>query len=326
MTRRFAATVGIPPYDAGMLEVLGVGPEEEALYEELLRRPNATPRELGVAEAPLISLVDKGLARGPDERGAYAPIPPDHALRSRATQFEHQLDQARARIGALADVYAAAPRPVRDLPVEVVPGDEAIGRFRLLYTSARTELRVFETPPYAELDPEDLLPWQPEMDGLSRGVRTRVVYNRAAVEEQTQELLREPILAGEQARVIDEVPLRLMLVDEELAVLPARTGQPIDHGLLVVRDSALLDALSSLFELVWRQALPITMSPEPTGSDETLVALLAAGLGDQAVARHLGVGLRTVQRRIQELMHSLHAATRFQAGVAVGRTLGATPE
>jgi hypothetical protein len=115
----------------------------------------------------------------------------------------------------------------------------------------------------------------------------------------------------------------MLLVDDELAMLPTQTGRTLDQGLLLVRRGALLDALSNLFEAVWVTALPLTMTadPEPGGTDETLVALLAAGLGDQAVARHLGIGLRTVQRRIQELMQSLHVATRFQAGVAVGRAL-----
>lgn len=309
-----------------MLDVLGVGPAEEAVYDALLRRPKATPAELGVVEEVLTALSAKGMARGPDEYGAYTAIPPDLALRGLATQFEHRLDQARARIGTLADVYAAAPKPARgDTQVEVIPGDEAVDRFRLLTLSAKTEVRSFETPPYGAPGPEDLVPWPPEMEGLSRGVRMRVVYSRAAIEEQTQELLKEPILAGEEARVVDEVPLRLLLVDDELAMLPTHTGQTLDQGLLVVRRGALMDALSNLFEAVWVTALPLTMTAdaEPGGTDETLVALLAAGLGDQAVARHLGIGLRTVQRRIQELMQSLHVATRFQAGVAVGRALAA---
>ncbi|MDX2969313.1 hypothetical protein PWY87_07180 [Kribbella solani] len=39
---------------------------------------------------------------------------------------------------------------------------------------------------------------------------------------------------------------------------------------------------------------------------------------DQAIARQLGISLRTVGRRIQRVQNSLHAETRFQAGVAVG--------
>ena len=49
--------------------------------------------------------------------------------------------------------------------------------------------------------------------------------------------------------------------------------------------------------------------------DQQLLALLAAGLTDQAIARKLGVALRTVERRVRRLMDGLGARTRFQAGL-----------
>jgi len=58
---------------------------------------------------------------------------------------------------------------------------------------------------------------------------------------------------------------------------------------------------------------------ETTGPDEMtskLLALLASGVTDEAIARALGLGLRTVQRRISALMSDLNASTRFQAGMA----------
>ncbi|WP_162952712.1 response regulator transcription factor [Streptomyces hundungensis] len=49
--------------------------------------------------------------------------------------------------------------------------------------------------------------------------------------------------------------------------------------------------------------------------DREILRLMAAGLKDRAVARALGISERTVIRRIQELMTTLDATTRFQAGV-----------
>ncbi|WP_370070018.1 LuxR C-terminal-related transcriptional regulator [Streptacidiphilus sp. MAP5-3] len=43
--------------------------------------------------------------------------------------------------------------------------------------------------------------------------------------------------------------------------------------------------------------------------------MLAAGLTDQAISRHLGIHERTVRRKIAELTTKLHANSRFQAGV-----------
>nr|WP_243727306.1 LuxR C-terminal-related transcriptional regulator [Actinocrispum wychmicini] len=53
--------------------------------------------------------------------------------------------------------------------------------------------------------------------------------------------------------------------------------------------------------------------------DDRLLSLLAAGLKDEAIARQLGVSLRTVHRRTSELSESLGARTRFQAGMRAER-------
>ncbi|MFI6494765.1 hypothetical protein [Streptomyces sp. NPDC050564] len=53
-----------------------------------------------------------------------------------------------------------------------------------------------------------------------------------------------------------------------------------------------------------------------------LLHLLTSGLKDEAAARHLGLSLRTVRRRIAALMDRTGANTRFQAGYLLG--LGST--
>ncbi|MFB9390600.1 helix-turn-helix domain-containing protein [Streptomyces coeruleoprunus] len=56
----------------------------------------------------------------------------------------------------------------------------------------------------------------------------------------------------------------------------------------------------------------------PRGEEERrqreLLALLAAGLKDEAIARRLGVHVHTARRRISRLLDALDARTRFQAG------------
>jgi DNA-binding NarL/FixJ family response regulator len=55
------------------------------------------------------------------------------------------------------------------------------------------------------------------------------------------------------------------------------------------------------------------------GLDPQLMALLSAGLKDDAIARQLHVSSRTVGRRVADLMADLGARTRFQAGLFVQR-------
>ncbi|GAA3164340.1 hypothetical protein GCM10020001_106490 [Nonomuraea salmonea] len=64
--------------------------------------------------------------------------------------------------------------------------------------------------------------------------------------------------------------------------------------------------------------------------DPELFTLLAAGLKDEAVARQLGVSLRTVHRRVSELMELLGGAYPVPGGAAgrpprLGRPCLTTP-
>ena len=65
--------------------------------------------------------------------------------------------------------------------------------------------------------------------------------------------------------------------------------------------------------------LPSTQHPELSDSQRTLIALMASGLKDEAIAVEMGVGARTVRRKVQELYELLGVRTRFQAGVAANQ-------
>ncbi|HZE50859.1 MAG TPA: helix-turn-helix transcriptional regulator, partial [Jatrophihabitantaceae bacterium] len=91
---------------------------------------------------------------------------------------------------------------------------------------------------------------------------------------------------------------------------------------VIVHAPALLAALSTLFEGLWERALPMHMPATPVQAgrrasvdEHRLITLLLSGLTDEAIARQLALGYRTVQRHIAGLMSKLGAHTRFQAGV-----------
>lgn len=305
-----------------MLESLGIDAEQERLYEVVLTHPGRTAGELsgehGVEAAMLARLIDLRLVRVAD--GRYTAVPPELALQAMLDARQVELDRAAARVRDLERLHRATPDPQRRAPVEVVPGDQAPAYLTAIHNSTRVEVLALETPPYGkQILPADA---KPVATSIRRGVRHRIVYSRDAVDEQGLDTLRVTLSAGEQARVAGEVPLRLAIYDGKVATMPAVSGRPVTEGVLVVRPSSLLDALTHLFERVWATALPLALESPAEGDDDTddqlLVALLAAGMGDQAIARQLGISLRTVGRRVQRVQAGLNAATRFQAGVAVG--------
>ena len=120
--------------------------------------------------------------------------------------------------------------------------------------------------------------------------------------------VRQRIEAGERVRVMPEVPTRLAVLGTEAAVLPEWWGSPKGQR-LVVRQPALVRALRELFDLLWERAQVPPGSSEAAGVDgpRQLAALLARGLVDDQIARTLACSVRTVRRRVADLMAELGA-------------------
>jgi DNA-binding CsgD family transcriptional regulator len=121
--------------------------------------------------------------------------------------------------------------------------------------------------------------------------------------------------------------MKLLIVDRRIALVPLTSGE--EAAAIVVRPSGLLDALVTLFGMLWEKARPFGGSRQERKSldlsDEEwrLVGMLASGLKDETAARHLGLGVRTARRRIAAVMDRLGAVTRFQAGYLLGTRAGA---
>ncbi|MEU5869129.1 MULTISPECIES: helix-turn-helix transcriptional regulator [unclassified Nonomuraea] len=314
------------------LAAVGVDAEDELIYRALLHRPRATLPELAAHTGRTTVALRRACSRlealGLVSRMAgrpvrYVPTRPDVAVAALISRREEGL--AQARLAALA-LLAETPRTENLAPeelVEVVQGQAAVvQRFTQLQQTATEELLVLDRPPYAQ-DPSQQN--APEMERLAHGVLVRGIYDASALEIPGKlRLAQESAAAGEQARVSPEVPMKLAIADRRTAILPLSThASAHSDSAVIVHSSSLLDALVTLFEVLWRSALPLPLfdahSRPVDLPDPELFALLAAGLKDEAVARQLGVSLRTVHRRVSELMDRLGARTRFQAGLLAAR-------
>ena len=127
------------------------------------------------------------------------------------------------------------------------------------------------------------------------------------------------------------LPVKGVIVAGKRAFLPLSLT-PVDPVFAVVDATGLMEALTTAFEILWTRAIPLLPWDEdgvrpaadhPAGYvdpvDRKILSLLLAGLTDDAVARTLGLGTRTVQRRIRALMDQFGAQTRLQRGWAVSQ-------
>ncbi|MFF7729371.1 winged helix-turn-helix transcriptional regulator [Streptomyces sp. NPDC008001] len=126
-----------------------------------------------------------------------------------------------------------------------------------------------------------------------------------------------------------------MIADRAVALLPLtpRTtgltalGELPEPAALLVHRGPLLASLVNLFEDIWNEALPVRVCADaarrravdgppagPDALDLEVLSLLMGGLTDASVAKQLGLGLRTVQRRVKRLMELAGVTTRLQLG------------
>lgn len=205
----------------------------------------------------------------------------------------------------------ARSRPGED-QLEIVAGRQAIGaRVRHLLDTATEELLVLGHPFVAGVDGAG----GDRPEPLTRAVPIRRIQDSA----------EKPRTGAEQVRICEQLPTEFVIADRALALVPVTgEGAIVPDSVLVVRSPALLAALVRLFELLWQSSVPVSRYdvalPGEERADERLLLLLVAGLKDEAIARRLGVSLRTVHRRTSELLDRLGARTRFQAGVEAVRS------
>lgn len=310
------------------LQELGLSDIEERTYLATLDRAAPTLDELVEAcDAPhaqlssaLVTLQERGLlTRHAGSPNTYLAVRPDLAVGVLLRQREARLDEVREMLGALTERHRKALRGRHfDDLIELVHTREAIHqRWLQLQRSARHEIRVLDKPPYIDAgNPEE-----PEL--LVNGVQYRTVYDRTALDHDGKLTgMWEAAAAGEDGRIVAEVPIKLLIADRQVALAPLRQADDL-AGAVVVHPSALLDALGALFESVWQRALPLTGIHPGSRTHETpidryqrkLLQLMAGGCTDETAARLLGVSQRTVQRQIRTLMERFGVQTRFQLGL-----------
>lgn len=294
----------------------GDGATVEDAARSLLRRPD----ELLAEMKPLI---DQGTVRVVD--GVLRVAGPRQALADLLLHESRTLTEAASRLDQLVHALPAMPSEPRRstgaedwLDGEVVTGVSAPSILVPWIEQGPGDVRILRPDQW-------LLPSEPVMfaavaKALHQGRAVRTVYPVRALQEVPQVLMAR-LAAGEQVRVLPEVTTRLAIVGEDRAIFPDPPGVSNERR-IVMRHPAVVEMLTAYFDALWERAvaLPALRQGDTRHAGRRLLlAELAAGSRDEQIARTLGLSLRTVRRRIADVMIELGADTRFQAGVEAAR-------
>ncbi|WP_100448990.1 hypothetical protein [Glycomyces xiaoerkulensis] len=303
----------------------GLGADAERLYRLLLSKADASVSQLaseagmGLAQvrAALGELVDGGFATMiADSR--HRAVAPDVVLGGRLAE---QLSTVRAgyeSLRELLEIHRTGPgqggRDDRGRWEQVTGAVAIRSRLDQLRATAEESVRTFVKPPIIAAVPDG----ERHREMLERGVRCRLLFDREVLESSPEAAhLRQSIDWGDEVRFAGRLPLKLLIVDD-------RTTMIEDPGAgraraIITSNKSIVQLATTLFEQLWETSIPAPSAdrdeePDIDEDDALLLSLLIAGLTDQSIASKLGIGLRTVQRRVRDLMDQADVDTRIQLG------------
>jgi sugar-specific transcriptional regulator TrmB len=247
---------------------LGLTQYEARAYAALIRRDGSTPAEVakvaGVPRPRIYDVMDSLVAKGlvierPGRAAKFAAVRPAEAVGL-------LVEAHRARLGALeaeADAVAAVLTPayaegsVHGDPldyIEVIRSPDAIARrFTELLDSVEREVLSFTKSPFAvRIDENDA-----GLD-VARARRVRAVYELSVLADPaTVSAIRRFAEAGEQARFVAELPMKLQIIDERLVMLSMADPVAGEGGLttMVIENAQLAACLKLAFEQVWASGI-----------------------------------------------------------------------
>src|SRR5215204_3347056 len=313
-----------------MLQPLGVSDEAEAVYVALAPIGAATTSHLmdlthqraGVEES-LEELRRLGLATELSP-GLWQALPLPEVVKALRAQRLSEVEMASAAAESLHSHIMASSRSQTDEVRIIIGRDAILAANRDICASAQKEICMFDKPPYGEdhaSNVEAISTESSEWEALERGAKLRCVYHPGFDAERLKELALFAA-KGEDSRTAP-VPMKLILVDAQIAMIPSMRSYLPGHELMmsVVQHPTLVDALQWLFEAVWDTAVPIAAAAlsDSDPRRQMLMSLLIAASTDNAIATNLGINVRSVRRWISELMDQLGVTTRLQLGAALVR-------
>lgn len=232
-----------------------------------------------------------------------------------------ELASVQAATAELAAAYAAQRAQHNTTGLERLEGvNEVRVRLSELARNASRELLAFM--PGGSQSQDALDSSRPlDEESLTAGVTLRTLYlDSVRNDRATTEYARWLSELGGQVRTVPSLPLRMLIADRSVALLPI-DPEDTRAGAVVVQAPGVVAALLALFDLVWERATPFgaerpnSSEDEPVPQEITLLKLLAQGHTDEVAARKLGLSLRTTRRLMASITAKLGARSRFEAGV-----------
>jgi hypothetical protein len=232
----------------------------------------------------------------------------------RIEERRRELTASRELLARLTSQALGAHEPISE-PISDALAPSVVTR---LLTETSGTLRNFVLT-VAEGPGIDDVTMRANEERISRGDPQRAVYPASVLGSPAgQRWMTGWSEIGEDQRIVPATDTEFAVFGDSAVVALAGWDDP-EQGYAVIRDPLVVRLYTAYFDLSWKHAVPVPAVGREGNDDAKLVELLELGLKDEAIARYLGVSLRTVRRRVAQLMAVNGVDTRFQLGWALAR-------
>jgi sugar-specific transcriptional regulator TrmB len=315
------------------------GPEERRLLETAASKvyadavtqgtlPLDDPRLAENDLKPAVDLlVDIGLLHRDTENGLLYPVDPSSLqsqvvvpLGVRGAELLAESARWADAFGDLGQIYRTSPTAAVS-PITEIHGLENINDFiHAAVNDSRQELLTAQ--PHGRRPATTLaVAENRDVKALERGVKMRTLYQHSARHSQpTREYVADIVGRGAEVRTLDEFFRRLIVIDRQVAIVPASDNH---HAAIAIHDKSLIAYLVDIFERSWERAQPFNLTGNQAERNiaadvrAMTIRLLVEGHSDPASAKRLGVSTRTYAGYIAALKDEYGVQTRFQLGYAM---------
>ncbi|MFE1263693.1 helix-turn-helix transcriptional regulator [Streptomyces albogriseolus] len=266
----------------------------------------------------------------PDDPNWLRPVSPAVALAQRLNPLEREITERRRMSIELADAFEpfmalSAQATMSTESMTVLEGFDRINAALDLATSqCRSEMLTVQ-PGGRRLEHTLAQALERDQQMTERGVRIRTLYQHTARHSpETLAYVARFDTAKVEYRTIDELVERLIICDETVAFIPIREDRQVA---LELRHPGLVRYLIKVFEFMWTRAVSLDAGapyePAPDGLTEvqhSIAKLLVEGHVDEAIARRLGMNVRTCRAHIAKLAATLGSGSRAQLGYLIAQS------
>ncbi len=253
---------------------IGLTEYEAKVYSTLLEQDLLSASDITkISEVPrgrIYDIIDKLIEKGfcitvPGIVKKFKAVDPDTAIKNLVDQQKKKEMRMLEVAEKLREKYNNKKENATSLDyITVLTSKQSqIKKFQELEESAEKFILTFNKRPYAisTASMEDIKKFsEPQKKILSRGIKCKGIYEAADSKEKNFEnLIRYFEEIGEDVHISKELPLKMLISDNNTVMISMRNGSADSFNLLsmVVEHSDLTSALINLFDFYWNSSLKV---------------------------------------------------------------------